>query len=290
MTRPTHIALILVVFSNGLLLAWWREGTASEPHTPIWVVVGLLIIASAAIHLANEAADHESDRRTIRTPFSGGSGALEASGLSPRVPLVLSAGLAALTAGLTLGLVAVGTVPLIVGVILLLGLSVGLAYSLPPLAIERRGWGEPVNAALGGMLLPLLGVATVLVSITFDDVVAFLPFVAVTFLSVLATAWPDRVADAAAGKATMQVRIPPSRLRAIAIISAVAFVASTVVSVWVEAMPLAIVGLLVTPLLVVGLARYTRSESPLANVAAMVGLAVITSFALIGGLLRDGAG
>ncbi len=30
----------------------------------------------AAVHLANEAADDETDRLTPRTPFSGGSGAL----------------------------------------------------------------------------------------------------------------------------------------------------------------------------------------------------------------------
>lgn len=40
----------------------------------------------------------------------------------------------------------------------------------------------------------------------------------------------------------------------------------------------AMAGLLVTPLLLIGLLRYTRAGSPLANVAAMVGLALTTTF------------
>ena len=53
-------------------------------------------------------------------------------------------------------------------------------------------------------------------------------------------------------------------------------------------MPLALAGLLVLPALVVGVARYTRVTSPLANVAAMLGLVAITTVALIVELYASG--
>ncbi len=282
MSRPTQVALIAVIFANGALLATWRAGSATGSDLlaagPAFVV---LLVVSVAVHMANEAADHETDRLTRRTPFSGGSGAMAASGLDPRVPLVLALVLAVVGTASAAVLVLLGAMPLLAGVFMLVGLAAGLAYSLPPLALARRGWGEPLNALLGALLLPLLGVATIAATISFLDVVAFLPLLAVTFASVLATAWPDRVADVATGKVTLQVRLATPQLQAIALASAVVFVGSSVASGVLDAMPLAMAGLLVVLLLIVGLVRYTRSESPLPNVAAMVGLVALTSLALL---------
>jgi 1,4-dihydroxy-2-naphthoate octaprenyltransferase len=165
--------------------------------------------------------------------------------------------------------------------LLLAGLAGGLAYSLPPIAAMRRGWGEPLNALLGALLLPLFGVAVVVGSVGSSDVVAFLPFFLVVMASVMATAWPDRDADAATGKLTMQVRLGPRTLRLIHAAASATFVVATLISAAVGAMPLALAGLLVLPALVVGAARYTRVTSPLANVAAMVSLVAITTVALI---------
>lgn len=287
MTRPTHVALILVIFVDGALLALWRGAGSAGDGASIWPPAALLILTAAAVHLANEAADDETDRLTRRTPFSGGSGALQASGLSPQVPLRLSLMLAVACVALTVPVVMLGGLSLAAAVLLLMGLGGGLAYSLPPLAVVRRGWGEPLNAVLGGWLLPLLGVATVGTTITAPDAVAFLPFLAVTFASVLATAWPDRRADAATGKATLPVRLTSSRLRMIMSATSIAFVAGTALSVAMDAMPVALSGLLVAPLLFVGTWRYTRVESPLANVAAMVGWAVITLVLLLASLAGD---
>jgi 1,4-dihydroxy-2-naphthoate octaprenyltransferase len=288
MTRPTQIALIVGIFVNGALLAVWAgQGTVGVIFDA-WPAVGLLILVSASVHLANEAADHASDRLTRRTPFSGGSGALEASGLSPRLPLALSL---ALAAAALLGVIVAltwGVLPAVAALLLLLGLGGGLAYSLEPAVVEKRGWGEPLNALLGALFLPLLGVAAIAATLSGSDVVAFLPFFFVTLASVMATAWPDRVADAATGKATMQVRLQPVTLRRIALIALIGFIASTLLSVAIEAMPLAGLGLLVVPLLLVGLARYTREESPIANVAAMVGLGLLTLVALGVSLATEG--
>jgi 1,4-dihydroxy-2-naphthoate polyprenyltransferase len=281
MTRPTQIGLILIIFMNGALLALWRGVGMAGDGLAICAAAALLILAAASVHLANEAVDRDTDRLTRRTPFSGGSGALGASGLSPSVPLAAALVLASTCVALTLLVLMVGGLSLAAALILLMGLAGGLAYSLPPLAISRRGLGEPFNAVLGAWLLPLFGVATVAATVTALDAVAFLPFLAVTFASVLATAWPDRLADAATGKATLQVRLAPPRLRRMALASLIVFVVGTALSAATDAMPLAMSGLLVSPLLVVGLRRYTRLESPLANVAAMVGWSAITLVSLL---------
>jgi 1,4-dihydroxy-2-naphthoate octaprenyltransferase len=285
MTRPAQVALIVVIFLNGALLAMWRGTATTAELIAVWPVLLLVVVTSAAVHLANEAADHETDALTQRTPFSGGSGALQASGLSPRLPLLLSLAIAAIVVVVGVAVVARGAMPIAAGVLLLAGLGGGLAYSLPPVAAERRGWGEPLNAVLGALLLPLLGVAALAASIDVLDVAAFLPLFFVTFASVLATAWPDRAADAATGKRTIQVRLQPTLLRWIAFAAAVGFVAASVLSATAAAMPSAIAGLLVAPLLLVGLLRYTRGGSPIANVAAMVGLIVITTVVLVASLL-----
>jgi 1,4-dihydroxy-2-naphthoate octaprenyltransferase len=96
----------------------------------------------------------------------------------------------------------------------------------------------------------------------------------------MATAWPDRAADAASGKATMQVRLRPRTLRRVQAAAVAGFLVATLLAAILGAMPSALAGLLVAPLLIVGVARYTRYRSPLANVSAMVALALITTVTL----------
>jgi len=281
MTRPTQIALISVIALNGILLATWRAPGSLDDGMGAAVTALLLTIGTAAaVHLANEAADHETDRLTERTQFSGGSGALEASGLDPRVPLLIGLSVAAVVAVAVIAVTVTGLLAPVATVLLLLGLAGGLAYSLPPLQVMRRGWGEPFNALLGSLLLPLFALAAVAGTVALLDVMAFLPFFFVTLASVMATAWPDRAADATTGKVTMQVRFAPARLRRVHLLASGAFVLATLVAAAVDAMPLSLAGLLVLPWLVMGISRYTRTESPVANVSAMVGLTLITTAAL----------
>ena len=278
MTRPTQLALVALVYLNGALLATWRVGAvAIDTHA---LGLALVLLAAVAAHLANEAADHETDRLSRRTRYSGGSGALEASGLRPRVPLSIALVTSALVVVATALATVEGRLTSIAAAVLLLGLVGSLSYSLPPLAFMRRGLGEPLNALLGGLLLPLFGVAIVAGAIGVLDFLAFLPFLFIVLASVMATAWPDREADAATGKRTLQVRLPAAKLRRIHAGASVAFVVAIVASAWFDAMPLALAGLLVLPAVVLGVARYTRGRSPSPNVAAMVGLALVTTTVL----------
>jgi 1,4-dihydroxy-2-naphthoate octaprenyltransferase len=289
MTRPSQIALIVVIAVNGMLLGLWQMTSASGRQGSAALGLLLVVVAAASTHLANEAADHHTDQRTRRTPFSGGSGALQASRLSPRLPLQLSLTIAVAVAIVALLGAAAGALSLTALALLLIGLAGGLAYSLSPVAAMRRGWGEPLNALLGAMLLPLYGVAAMVETVGVSDVIAFLPLFCVSLASVMATAWPDRTADAATGKATMQVHLAPTTLRRIHLAASGAFVAATLLSAAVGAMPLALAGLLVTPLVVVGALTYTRRRSAMANVSAMVGLVLITTVALVAEVVGDGA-
>lgn len=289
MARPSQIALIWVIYLSGLLLGLSRAGSAFDPWAA--AVVALLITgAAAAAHFVNEAEDATTDRLTGRTPFSGGSGALEASGLGPSVPLWLGLALAGLVVAGTWAVWLILPLPSSVATLVLAGLVGALAYSLPPLAAMRHGWGEPLNAILGGLLLPLAGVAVVAGQIGIDDALVFLPFTLVVLASVMATAWPDRDADAATGKATLQVRFRPARLRRIHAAASIGFVVATVGADAASAGPYMLAGLVVVPALVIGAARYTRESSPLPNVVAMVGLAFVLLLANALGLAAGWSG
>ncbi|CAN5451943.1 hypothetical protein BH24CHL9_BH24CHL9_14850 [soil metagenome] len=211
MARPSQLALIGLVYSAGVLVGVWR-GT---PAAGMDAAPGLLLVLSAAVavHWANEAADADTDALTTRTRFSGGSGALPDSGLAPTVLLRGALGLAIAVVAAAVVSVALGRLTVAAGSLLVLGLVGGLAYSVAPIALMRRGMGEPINALLGGLALPLYGIAAARGRVDPLDIVAFLPFCLVVFCSVLATAWPDRVADGATGKRTLQVRLPRSWLR-----------------------------------------------------------------------------
>lgn len=282
MARPSQIALIALVFVAGLLLGRSRPGPATMAPMEIAVAALLLLAAAVAVHWANEAADAETDARSVRTAFSGGSGALARSGLAAALPLRLSLALAVLVAAGCLVALGLGVLGPVATLLLLVGLAGGLAYSLPPVAAMRRGWGEVLNTLLGALALPLLGVAVVRGGVDLLDAVAFLPFAAVTLGSVMATAWPDRAADEATGKRTLQVRWSPARLRRLHTLISGGWLTATFLVLATGAAPreVALAGLLVLPFVVLGTARYTRRDDPWPSVAAMVGSIAVMAGAL----------
>jgi 1,4-dihydroxy-2-naphthoate octaprenyltransferase len=287
MARPSQVALVVLVVAAGVLLGAWPESTGvTGPMKPGAITTGLMLLlaATVAVHWANEAADAETDARSHRTAFSGGSGALAASGLPPEVPLRLAVALAGLTGVAAVAATVTGATNPTMLLLLLAGLAGGLAYSLPPIAAMRRGLGEPLNALLGGLVLPLYGVAVAAGGVEPADVLAFLPFTSVVLCSVLATAWPDREADAATGKRTLQVRLPVARLRALHAAGMAAWLLSTLAVIATGALPFPAAGLLVAPLLLLGHAWYTTDRSPWPSVAAMVGSIGITTATLLASL------
>lgn len=285
--RPSQLVLVCLVYALGVGMVAAGFASPDDPgpldaEATVAAVGGLaaLLPAAAAIHYANEYADYETDALTDRTPFSGGSGALHRTGLERRF---LSVGLVSV---LVVGTATTVAVAVLVGLpVAALGLLVGstalgLAYSLPPVALVRRGGlGEVTNAVLGGFTLPLYGVAVVAPP-GLEHALAVVPFTLVVACNLLATHWPDREADAAVGKRTLAVQWSPDRLRtAYAVLAVTAAVIVIVLAGRVLPVAVALAHLPALPFLAWGGAVLTRQRSPFPAVAAMVVLAASTTIA-----------
>jgi 1,4-dihydroxy-2-naphthoate octaprenyltransferase len=271
-SRPAQLLLIAGVYLLGVKIAA-AKGTVVAVEAVAAGGLALLPVA-ASIHWANEYADYETDARTERTPFSGGSGALQAAGLGREVALYAGAAALGLGAVLAALLAATGRLRLPAAGLLAVIAVFGWQYSVGPLRLAWRGLGELDNALLGGLVLPVYGAAAVggpLRSVALASV----PFLLVVFLNLLATQWPDRRADAAVGKDTLVSRLSPGLLRRLYVAVALAAAVSLAL-LWPAVLPtpVATASLAAAPLVVWGAAGYTERRLPLPSVAAMVVLAL----------------
>ena len=279
-SRPAQLLLVVTVYALGVVVAVARGAPLGEGA--LLAGVAALVPTAAGVHYANEYADHETDALTERTPFSGGSGALQATGLPRR--LMSTAAVAALTAGVGLAgaALAVGLLPARAVAILVGSALVGVQYSVGPLALARRGLGELANAALGGVALPCYG-AAVVGGLDRAVVLAVLPFALLVFVNLLEIGWPDRRADADVGKDTLAVRWPPRRLRlAYGGVTVAAFAALVGLTEGVLAPAPDIFPWTVTlstlpamPVFAWGTVRFTERKAPLPAVVGMVLVAAL---------------
>lgn len=293
-SRPSQLALIGLLYVLGIGMATTGGPVVADdatvhtlddvlaPGFSMRVAAGAvaLLPVAIAVHYANEYADADTDALTDRTPFSGGSGALAETGLPVSFIRVATVVACVVAVGTTLSGVVTGGLPLDAVCILLVVLVAGIAYSVPPVALVRRGVGEPVNAALGGLLLPVYGVAVVATPTGFAAL-ALLPFTFVVGCNLLAVHWPDRRADEAVGKRTLAVRWGPGRIRLAFAVLAVLAAIVTVGLRWGGILPdaVALAHLAPVPFLAWGWTTLTRQENPLPAVTAMVVLAVSATVA-----------
>jgi len=272
-SRPSQLLLILAVYLFGAKIAL-ANGATHSTTTVLWGAGAILPIA-ASVHYANEFADYETDALTDRTPFSGGSGALARTGLPRTVPLTAAIGSLALGAVIVAALTMADLLRLPAVAVLAVIAVFGWQYSVGPLKLAWRGWGELDNAALGGLALPVYGGTVVGGDAGFVALVS-IPFFLVVLLNLFATQWPDREADAEVGKRTLAVRWPASLLRKCYVAIALgAGVALLVLSVTVLPCVVTLASLLVAPLLVWGAYGYTKRHVPWPTVSAMVGLLLL---------------
>lgn len=270
MSRPLQLVAVTLVYLMGTAISGYVDSSRL-----LWGFLALLPV-SASIHYANEYADHETDALTTPTPFSGGSGALPRTGLDRHWAL----GAAWLSLAVGMGVAVIGwaldEMPLAGMGILIFGAFFGWMYSLPPFQLAWRGWGEVVNAMLGGIALPVYGFAVHTGRVDPHVIAASFPFGVLVFLNLLATQWPDRLADAQVGKYTLATRWSPRRLRlAYHIGVLIAFLTLILLTGSVIPSLVAYSSFLVMPLVIWGGLSYTRTESPLPSVAAMVLLLII---------------
>lgn len=282
MSRPDQLLMVTLAYTLGATIAVGRGVPLARFEYGAGLVA--LLPVAASIHLANEYADYETDRRTVRTRFSGGSGALVELDLPRWLPLAVACG--TLPIGLLVGVI---WLPRLLDVgLLLLGATLGWMYSLPPLALAWRGLGEIDNALLGGTGLPLYGYAVQVGRIDLGLILIVMPFTLVVFVNLLDTTWPDRQADAAVGKRTLATRWSPDRLRLLYGLTATIAFALLVPLAWVAVpVQVAVASLIALPFIVWGWLRYTRTRSPFPTVAGMVLLAIVQTlgWARTGGIL-----
>ena len=170
-------------------------------------LAGLLVTVTANLvaHYADEYADIDTDTLTRRTWLSGGSGVLPSGQLPPVWALRIAWILVGFTAFFCILFYLVGWLPIVSIAILGSGLLLGWFYSMPPIQLERRGLGEPINALIGGILMPLMGYTVQTAAIDPEALLALLPIFLFVLAGLLGVHWSDREADAAVGKRSLVV-------------------------------------------------------------------------------------
>ncbi|MBI2311895.1 MAG: prenyltransferase [Betaproteobacteria bacterium] len=211
-TRPAFLTVTFFSCLVGLASAWYSG--IELRLTAAFVTVAFALVAHAGINVLNDYYDalNGTDAANVERifPYTGGSRFIQNGVLSAGETAVFGFSLVALVivAGLWLtwvsapGLIWIGSA----------GLSIGWAYSAPPLKLNARGVGELCVAA---------GFSLIVAGTDFVQRGAFagLPWVAALSYGLLVTnllyinQFPDRSADESAGKRHWVVRIGPDRAR-----------------------------------------------------------------------------
>lgn len=211
-TRPAFLSVTLVGCLLGLVTAH-ADGIALDPVRAVLTVL-LALIAHAGGNVINDyhdAINGTDDANTDRLyPFTGGSRFIQNGVFTPRRTAVFGYGLLAAVVPVGLWLsVASGPELIAIG---LAGLLLGWAYSAPPLQLVARGLGEVVIVAC--WLLVVLGTDYVQRGqLDWTPVAAGLSYALLIANLLYINQFPDRAADALAGKHTLVVRLGPDIAR-----------------------------------------------------------------------------
>lgn len=211
-TRPAFLSVTLFAVLIGLAASW--HGGVELRAAPAFATLLFALVAHAGINVLNDYYDALNGSDGANTgrvyPYTGGSRFIQNGVFSEQQTLRYGVALFAVVTLAGLWLTAVSGPGLIV--IGAAGLAIGWAYSAPPLKLASRGLGEPCVWA---------GFALIAVGSDFVQRGAFSaePLLAVASYALLVTnvlfinEFPDRSADALAGKRHWVVRLGPQRAR-----------------------------------------------------------------------------
>lgn len=258
-TRPAFLTITLA----GCVL-----GFAASPNLS-WSLAGVTLLlamaAHAGVNVLNDYYDHLNGTDAANTdrlfPFTGGSRFIQNGVLSPGQTLAWGLALFALVITGGLWLIAQSGFDLFwIG---LAGLVIGWAYSAPPLKLNSRGLGEVCVAA--GFMLVVTGSACVqTVQIPSSVWLIGLPYALLVTNILYINQFPDRSADALAGKRHWVVRLPPRvAARGYVLIAALAAIA-LLATVLIGQLPLLALGSLLGMLPAIPAARrlLTHADQP----------------------------
>ncbi|MBV9102104.1 MAG: prenyltransferase [Candidatus Eremiobacteraeota bacterium] len=196
-----------------------------------WYALAQATITS--LHLmtqyANEYFDRECDTGSERTPFSGGSGALQEGSMPAATALaaamvcaVLGIGGAALL--ISTGRTTAGTLALAIALL-------SWFYSAPPFRLLAHGVGELDTAFIVGILVPLCAYAAQTQTVDARMLASTLPLAGATFAMMICVEVPDVRVDAAGGKRTLVVRTGLKRAHMLVVLGLSLAVAGVVIGV-----------------------------------------------------------
>lgn len=211
-TRPAFLSVTLAGCLIGLATA--ALGGLPLDATKAFLTVFFALVAHAGVNVVNDYYDALNGSDAVNTerlfPFTGGSRFIQNGVLTVREVGVF--GHALLASVIPPGLwLAWQSAPGLLG-IGLAGLLIGWAYSAPPFKLMARGVGELAIAA--GWLLVVVGTDYVQRgAFAWLPVLAGLPFALLVANLLFINQFPDRVADAQAGKRTLVVRLGTRRAR-----------------------------------------------------------------------------
>lgn len=203
----------------GAAVAYYQLGGLQVPVL-LWTLAGALL-AHAGANLINDYGDHLSGNDAANRssgPFNGGSRVIQEGRISPR--RVLGLALLCLSAAAAVGLslnralngawLAPGPLPALGA----LGLALGVLYSIGPLRLSHRGWGDAAVILGFGPVLVLGAHYVQWGTLTPDAawqalpaLLASLPIGLLTGLILFVNGFADFAADRAVGKRTWVVRL-----------------------------------------------------------------------------------
>ena len=178
-----------------------------------WLLFALALLATLLVHLAsnvlNDVGDDASGADRINDdrifPYTGGSRFIQNGILTARQMAAL--GISLLVLGVLVGLILVvlrGPEVLIFGII---GVSLGVLYSLPRIELSAHGVGEAAIAVAFG-LLPVNGAAWLQSGrVDWESILISVPVSMWVAAILLINEVPDRSSDGRAGKRTLVVRL-----------------------------------------------------------------------------------
>lgn len=206
LTRPLFLL-------GGILLYVLGAGIAHYLGTILnwglfWIGLVWVLLLQLSGHYLNEYYDAPFDQENEnRTPFSGGSGALGPGKLPRRTALIAALTTLTFLASLTVLVMARWQISALSFFIMGLAFLGAFFYSVPPVALERSGYGELTTSLLVAFLLP--GYAFSLQTGDFHRLVAMTSFPLVTLhlAMMVSFEFPDYFNDVKHGKHTLLVRL-----------------------------------------------------------------------------------
>lgn len=172
--------------------------------------MGLLwaVTLQLSTHYLNEYFNAPEDQdNPNRTSFSGGSGALGPGKLSRQVALYAGFTCLAFLASFTVILISQGNVDSVVYLIMVMAFLGSFLYSVPPINLERSGYGELITSIIVAFMLPAF--AFVLQAGELDRLVAMstIPLVFLHLAMMIVIELPDYASDIKHNKNTLLVRL-----------------------------------------------------------------------------------